>query len=153
MYLEGEGCKENFETALKFLKEGVSKGNENCYAIMGDLFARKLNKENSRKCFKKYFESKTFKENKSDNLGTKRIIHVESYLRNVRFGQLDFEFLEELSEIIDEIYKNFQEMLGFYNKNHRDIPPSYENGMINILKQLDDFKRKNIKNENKNKYK
>ena len=62
MYRDGEGCEQNVDEALEYLKTGVAKGSDECHAEMALLFTQQGHLENARKCWTKYFRSDSFLE-------------------------------------------------------------------------------------------
>jgi len=54
MYLAGEGCAKDEDTALEYLKEGACRGYSYCYAEMALFFAEE-HPENSMKCWDRFF--------------------------------------------------------------------------------------------------
>ncbi|NYT47239.1 MAG: sel1 repeat family protein [Candidatus Methanofishera endochildressiae] len=56
MYAEGEGVKVNNNKAFQYFKEGAKKGGISCYSRMAKLFNEQDNIDNSKKCWKRYFE-------------------------------------------------------------------------------------------------
>lgn len=120
MYMGGEGCSVDFKTALNYLKEGVSKGNEICYYYMGELFSKTENELNMNKCFKKYFLSSTFIEDKQNKvIGTDRISNVILYLSLVTndIDDIDSEILAAFKELRQEIDDSLNKNIEFYTAN------------------------------------
>ena len=63
----------DWQKALEILKEGVRNGHGRCFVKMATIYHIELNdRESARKCWKKYFESSTFR-NDDDTKWTKRI--------------------------------------------------------------------------------
>lgn len=110
MYTDGQGCRIDYEIALNYLKEGVSKGAENCYFEMGYLFYKTENHANMHKCFRKYFLSSTFNEYKQNNfIMTTRINHIMRYLDYMNGQEINIEHdilinLFKLKKDIEEAY-------------------------------------------------
>ena len=120
MYRDGEGCNIDFKLALNYLKEGVSKGNENCYFHMAKLFAESKNFENMNKCFRKYFFSSTFIGNKQTN----KVIHIDRienlceylYIVHEESLSVDSEILEIAVTLRDEIYDYLEDRIDYHKK-------------------------------------
>lgn len=58
MYQHGSGVAENHETALRYCKDGVRKGNYYCYAIMSFIFCINRHQVNHRKCVNLFFKTR-----------------------------------------------------------------------------------------------
>jgi len=56
MYRNGEGCIQDQNKALEYLKEGVRRGDNLCYAEMYKLFDEKEHHDNARKCWDKFID-------------------------------------------------------------------------------------------------
>lgn len=125
MYTDGEGCRIDYPVALNYLKEGVSKGNENCYFYMGILFSNTENFANMNKCFRKYFLSSTFNEDKQNKvLLTDRMGKILVYL-SVIFGKdidIDPDVLINFFRLNKEIEEAFTKKISYLMEN-----PQYEN--------------------------
>lgn len=110
MYKDGEGCRIDPQLALKYFKEGANNGNENCYFFMGILFAESNNYDNMNKCFRKYFLSSTFLENKQYwVLLNDRINNVYVY-----FSLMDTMGLEIETDILQNFVKFKFEIINFF---------------------------------------
>jgi len=119
MYIEGEGCIADNQLALNYFKEGVSKGDENCYYEMGVLFSNIGNMENMNKSFKKYFLSSSFIENKQNKvILIERIHNISMYLtiKGSELEDIDSEilsiFIELRESILDEFNKSIEHFLS-----------------------------------------
>jgi len=126
MYSEGEGCSKNEELALDFFKKGASQGNDNCYAEMAKLFCYGQNKhiENSRKCWKKYFESQTFE---SQTPNHSKHIYVELYVNAVRISCTPLENISAINKIRDDIISHFNSRIeNFYKSKKYDHSAVYK---------------------------
>jgi hypothetical protein len=112
MYQNGEGCNIDHKLALNYLKEGVSKGNENCYFHMGMLFSESNNYVNMNKCFRKYFSSSTFIENKQNKvIFNDRISNLGDYFYLINGMGLNVEtdilqIFDKLRIEIDDFFEN-----------------------------------------------
>ncbi len=71
MYLDGKGVTENHKKALEWYKEGLKKGNYQCYEGMAVVFSLNSQYEDFHKAYKLLFKDKKNKPN----------IVVENYLR------------------------------------------------------------------------
>jgi len=122
MYIDGEGCRVDNQIALNYLKEGVSKGNENCYYDMGILFSNTGNQVNMNKCFKKYFLSSTFIENKQNKvILTDRIGNLTTYLTLIgnKTEGIDSEILSILNDLRENIDDGFNKKIEYFLSNPR----------------------------------
>lgn len=122
MYIDGEGCRVDYQTALNYLKEGVSKGNENCYYDMGVLFSNTENRLNMNKCFKKYFSSSTFIEDKQNTvIFTDRIGNIITYLiiMTGEIDNIDSDILSILNELRQDIDRGFDKKIEYCLANPR----------------------------------
>lgn len=139
MYRLGEGCNIDFKLALNYLKEGVSKGNENCYFQMALLFWEADNFDNMNKCFRKYFFSSTFMDNKQ--IGKVIIEERENNLYNYFFYlnaknlSFDSDILEIAVNLNDEMNIYFDMKIDTY-KNHEYLYNSYKIEKVNFNKYI-----------------
>lgn len=144
MYKVGEGCRIDHQLALKFFKEGVSKGNENCYFFMGILFAESKNFDNMNKCFRKYFLSSTFLENKLYIvLLNDRINNVIEYfsLMDSMGEDIEPDILLIFVKLKFEIDDFFERKIDFLNskpeyKTLIDVYEAERKKMFNLLDSL-----------------
>lgn len=120
MYIDGEGCRADNQLALNYLKEGVSKGNENCYYDMGILFSNAGNQLNMNKCFKKYFLSSTFIEDKQNKvIITDRIGNLRTYLTIIEqeIENIDSEIISIFIELRESIIDGFNKKIEYLLSN------------------------------------
>lgn len=126
MLCNGEGCVKNIKRSLDCFKEGARKGYSESYAEMGALFCWEDHAENSRKCWKKFFESELFDtkndvvpfEENIENVHYKKSYHACSYLQLVFFGKLPLENKETLLCIKNAIIQMHENAISFFKKNN-----------------------------------
>ncbi|MGL4909067.1 MAG: GIY-YIG nuclease family protein [Bacteroidales bacterium] len=115
MYMEGEECRADSQIALNYFKEGISKGDENCYYYMGRLFSEM---ENMNKCFKKYFLSSAFIEDKKYMvLYNDRMQNILSFLimMNGNLDKIDIEILKVFNNLREEVYNAYEDQIKYLN--------------------------------------
>jgi hypothetical protein len=56
MYTKGEGTKINENKALEFFKKGAQNGINDCFAEMAIIYNKRMEIDNSNKCWKKYLK-------------------------------------------------------------------------------------------------
>lgn len=98
MHINGEGCDINNNKALEFFKEGVKRGDDNCYAEMASLFIVSEHYENARKCWDKYFGSAKFNNDADGRAG-----YACDYLRHAYMHLIPFSHKSRLLAIKPEI--------------------------------------------------
>ena len=139
MYRVGEGCNIDFKLALNYLKEGVSKGNENCYFHMAILFWEAENFENMNKCFRKYFFSSTFMDNKQNSkvILENRESNLYNYFfyLNARNFSFDSDILEIAVTLKDEMNIYFDKNIDIY-KNQEYLYDTYKKQKVNFNKYI-----------------
>jgi len=131
MYYLGEGCEMDYQISLNYLKEGVSKGNENCYAELGNLFYEQDDDFNMRKCFSKYFKCSTFELDKQfEIIVTDRFNYVMSYLTYIgnSINSIDEDIIEVLAKFKFEINEKYQKKIEYCLKNTK-----YENHIVSYV--------------------
>ena len=142
MYKDGEGCNVDHQLALNYLKEGVSKGNENCYFYMGILFSESNNYVNMNKCFRKYFLSTTFIENKQNKvLLNDRISNIVEYFSLINGMGLNVEndILQIFGKLKFEIDEFFNSKIAYLKTNtqYEVLIDNYEANRKKLLKLID----------------
>jgi len=88
------------QQALAYLKEGASRGVDQCYAEMATLFVETRQFDNAHKCWSKYFESRGFVANTHD-----RGRCGFNYIKQVKFDGLPIMHKDALLQIRDEIWR------------------------------------------------
>lgn len=141
MHKDGEGCSINHQLALNYLKEGVSKGNENCYFDMAILFSETNNYANMNKCFRKYFLSYTFLENKQNEvLYTNRINNINDYFSLVNGMEMsvDKDILQIFDKLRFEIEDFYESKITYFTLNkYESLIDNYEANRRKLFKLLD----------------
>jgi hypothetical protein len=112
MYYWGKGCNKNWEKALDFLKEGVKKGDNACYAEMAEVFCKDKQFDKAKKCWKRFFNSGWTGNNIWDNS-----YYYYNYLRDVFVFNLELDHFEEVKRnkrdiqyVIEEFMKDAKEI-------------------------------------------
>lgn len=128
-----------WEKAVSLLKEGASRGHGRCWVTMADVYgwggrwmATESNPTNASKCWKKYFQSETFRKDDdekwtegchgvvagdpcAENAGFERSFYAEMYLEEVRDGRLpmDVEIIQMLTPFKSEIAESIKGIISF----------------------------------------
>jgi len=98
MYRDAEGCIQDNEKSLDYLKEGAKLGNINCYAEMAKLFAEIDHNENASKCWDKFFSS-------HDSNNKRNIIqYALHYMLFIRFNDVLYKHRDKLLPYKSEIF-------------------------------------------------
>jgi cold shock CspA family protein len=102
------------QQALAYLKEGASRGVDECYAEMAMLYVESQQFDNAHKCWSKYFESKGFLAN------TYRVAYGFNYLWQVKYKRLPIKHKDALLQIRDEILRDAEKELERVRQDGED---------------------------------
>lgn len=118
------------QQALAYLKEGASRGVDECYAEMTELFVENGEFDNAHKCWSKYFESKGFLANTRD-----RGAYGYNYICQVKYNGLPIMHKDALLQIRDEILRSAEGVLERVRQDQSEIDaaPYYE-GLILFIR-------------------
>jgi len=104
MYRDAEGCEQDNEKSLEYLKEGAISGNINCYAEMAKLFLAIDHIENASKCWDKFFNNNDQK-NKRDIAA-----YSVNYMILIRYYSVEYKHKNKLLSCKSEIVQRLDRM-------------------------------------------
>jgi TPR repeat protein len=81
MYRHGRGCSEDHQKAKDAFLEGIKLGNSLCWAGLAEIYFLEEHKDNWDKCWKKYFNSPFFREEKifEEFQGEARLVSLKNW--------------------------------------------------------------------------
>ena len=137
MYMDGEGVSENNNKALKYLKEGATKGDFQCYVEMAVIFGLQDEIENALKCWKKFFTTK------SDNIDIEDATYYITFI--FTHDGLKLKYIDKLLVIKDEIIEHYlnciEECYGTENEgiiwNYERIISYVNSNFIDATKRVE----------------
>ena len=106
IYEYGEGIKEDKDRALRYYKEGTTKGDYFCWGDMAKLFARYGQIENARKCFERYSVERSKNQSPEfEEFKGKHVMLVYWCTRYLLYGGLQPDFGTYLAADADALIK------------------------------------------------
>lgn len=107
--------------ALGFYKLGAMRGIDECWAEMAFIYALKDHKDNSNKCWRRYFKSRSYIQDKGEDEWNSKVYHAALYVRLVCSGKCSFDNGEALTRIRDAVVRDLKNRIEpFVNRGSEE---------------------------------
>jgi hypothetical protein len=134
--LNGEGFKQDFQKAMSTYQDGTKVGNDLCWTGLAEIYFQEGHEDNWNKCWRRYFESKFFIEQKRylefislEEIMSNRAYQMHNYGQQAKLrkwkvaeGQLLKDKTGEIKEFY-ELHKNHVTKLVSHLAGYIPKPP------------------------------